>query len=621
MVTDHSFPQGSGTTNWPLTCSSSARQLRARSLPKDAVPLAGFCCRLRIGCSIAIARGSARNRRKRQTVKRASLVVTLCAALCVSAGFAATKKSHRNNGPRDWNDLSLQNGDLSSNWGDLSLQNGGLPNAGRSVSSGSSGSQPSRASGGSASPLNPGTPDNWTGCYGCGWNTPGNWSGGLPNSNSDVTIYSGSDYVILDTSATINSLTLGGASGSYSYLEDSGVAQTLAIGTSLTLGQTGYLYLTGGTTVTAGGDASNAGQIYLYNGSSLSVAGNFDNIYYADAVNGGSVINVGGTLTNEANASFYEQGGAASIGSLVNNGYFYVGSGASVNLTSQPGGITDVPLFATYNIQGSFTTNGGADSGFVNLTSIEGGVELGNGQTANITPNGGTLTITGYQPGYYCYSSGSEPYGCLDASNGSTLNINGDVNNSGGGLAAGLHGGGGNTINIFGTLTNSGYGFVDVEGGSTLAVSGDLNNSYYLTTSYFGYGGGNAINIGGNLNNSGYVYLYDGGNTLTIAGDFNNSGTLSTSGGSNTIDITGALNNSGTFYLTGAGDTATANTLNNTGYLYVGSGATLAIMNQPNGIGTDVPFGASYNILGTFTTNGGSPFANVTTIEGALNLA
>src|SRR5271166_3832117 len=127
MVTDHSFPQGSGTTNWPLTCSSSARQLRARSLPKDAVPLAGFCCRLRIDCSIAIARGYARNRRKRQTVKRASLVVTLCAALCVSAGFAATKKSHRNNGPRDWNDLSLQNGDLSSNWGDLSLQNGGLP--------------------------------------------------------------------------------------------------------------------------------------------------------------------------------------------------------------------------------------------------------------------------------------------------------------------------------------------------------------------------------------------------------------------------------------------------------------------------------------------------------------
>src|SRR5271165_3207622 len=122
--------------------------------------------------------------------------------------------------------------------------------------------------------------DNWNGGTG-NWSTGSDWSAGQPGAGSDVVIYSGgNDTVTLDTSATINSLTLGGASNGFtSELADGGVAQTLTITNGLTVGQTGFLDLTGSSTVSAG------------------------------------------TLTNR--------------------GHVYVGTGATLNLTSQPNGITD----------------------------------------------------------------------------------------------------------------------------------------------------------------------------------------------------------------------------------------------------------------------------------------
>ena len=89
-------------------------------------------------------------------------------------------------------------------------------------------------------------------------------------------------------------------------------------------------------------------------------------------------------------------GDVANIGTLSNSGAVYVGLGATLNLTDQSGGLTDVPLYASFTILGSF--NAGGNSSFVNLTSVEGAVELANGQTTNITPNAGTLAIIGRYP-------------------------------------------------------------------------------------------------------------------------------------------------------------------------------------------------------------------------------
>ena len=76
----------------------------------------------------------------------------------------------------------------------------------------------------------------------------------------------------------------------------------------------------------------------------------------------------------------------------MNNNFFYIGSGASVNLTNQPGGITDIAASSRYDVFGGFTA--GAKSAFNGLQSIEGTLYLANGQTTNITPGGGTLTIS-----------------------------------------------------------------------------------------------------------------------------------------------------------------------------------------------------------------------------------
>jgi hypothetical protein len=128
-----------------------------------------------------------------------------------------------------------------------------------------------------------GNPNNWVGPYDSGWNTPASWSlGTVPGASDDVTIYSGSnDWVLLNTSSTINSLTLGGATnGTTSLLHDINDGRILNITQSLTIGQTGKLELYGL-----------------------------------------------GSLVNAA--------------TLVNNGYAYIGTGATLNLTQL--NVTDVP--------------------------------------------------------------------------------------------------------------------------------------------------------------------------------------------------------------------------------------------------------------------------------------
>src|SRR5271166_4034802 len=173
------------------------------------------------------------------------LSVFLVATLVVSSGFAATKKLDRHRLVFEgWNDSPLMSATLLST-------GSSVPSDGGSASlSISSLEAPSLV-------LNPGTPDNWNGGTG-NWSVPDNWSAGSPGASSDVTIYSGgNDTVTLDTSPTISSLVLGGATnGTTSELTDGGVAQTLTITHGLTVGQTGNLNLSGGSTVTAGADSS-----------------------------------------------------------------------------------------------------------------------------------------------------------------------------------------------------------------------------------------------------------------------------------------------------------------------------------------------------------------------------
>ncbi len=419
-----------------------------------------------LGCLLRALSG-----KPRQTVKRATLVVPLCVVLFVTAGFASTKKFQRSDGSRNWNDLPMQNG--------------GVPGVEIGLSGGSYGFQSSGATAGSGSSLSlasPSTPDNWNGGTG-NWSDAADWSAGEPGLNSEVTIYSGgNDNVTLDVSTHIDSLELGGVSnGTTSELTDGGVAQTLTITNGLTVCQTGFLDLTGASTVTAA-TMSNSGQVYI-------------------------------------------------------------GTGATLNLTNQPAGITDVVAGSAYSIGGTFTA--GANNAFYQLNSVEGTLSL-RGQSFTDTAGSGTLTNSG---SFY-----------LDANavgTVSNLTISGNLNNSGTFYLGQQYGylGGGSTLNVTGTLTN----------GGTFAL-------YYI----------NPTADLGALNNRGTFYVNNegyGGGVVNIAGDVTNSGSMYTQGG--TFNAAGTLTNTGSFYLYGSGDAAGfGNVDNSAAFIFDNANQRVAVTNN-----------------------------------------
>lgn len=206
----------------------------------------------------------------------------------------------------------------------------------------------------------------WNGGTG-GWNTATDWTpNGVPNNGGgkdyQVTIDSGgSDLVTLNISPTIDLLNLGGASGGSAQLTDaSGFPETLAITGALTVNATGELNLENGSTVSAA-SGMNGGNIYLQGGSSLSVSGNLTNSNFIGTDYFGSSstssLTVTGLFTNNSGASFYVGGNNVStdvdsVGTLVNNGRLFVGTGATLKLTNQPNGVTDAAAGSLIQLSG-----------------------------------------------------------------------------------------------------------------------------------------------------------------------------------------------------------------------------------------------------------------------------
>ncbi len=383
----------------------------------------------------------------------------------------------------------------------------------------------------------PSSPDNWLGGTG-NWSNGADWSAGLPGSSSDVTINTGSDLVTLDTDASINSLTLGGSGGfAASTLMGDGSGHTLAIAGALTVNQSGELLLLGDSltantaTIVGYMDASNGSTVHISGDVTISNMGLLSTGFLGNS--GGDSLTIGGTLTNPSAGTFYVVGAGdvANVGQLVSTGRVVVASGATLNLTDEPQGLTTILDGAIYDIAGAFTANG--NSALAHLTDLEGFVTLRNGETVMDTPTGGTLTI------------GGNGLSGMDVEGGSTFQVNGDVNNSGG-FANGLFGIPNSNIVVTGTLTNNpasalqltgtgntatlgnlvNNGTVTLDFGATLHVTGSLTNSADIFTSDNNPPGGNSIVVDGTLTNtsSGQLDLI-GADTLT-AGELTNSGSL-----------------------------------------------------------------------------------------------
>jgi PEP-CTERM motif len=392
------------------------------------------------------------------------------------------------------------------------------------------------------------TNDYWNGGTGV-WSNGGQWSlGTSPGSNNNAYIYSGgNDLVTLDVgTGTVNQLNLGGASNGFtSELKDNGTAQNLTILQGLSIGANGFLQLTGASTISAA--------------------------------------------------------------SMANNGHVYLGTGASLLLTNQLGGITDAVAGSTFDLYGTFTDVVGSANGFANLNSIEGTVNLF-GQNFTDTPGSGTLTISST--------------GALAANSGTTLKIAGNVDNSGT-LSTDP---GGNILTITGSVTNNASGLFQLNGPGDTATTGAVTNAGNI-----GVNNGSMLTINTSMGNSGTIDL-ENGSTLQVNGGANNSGNLYTSfyggSGGNTLTFTGTVANqaSGQFVLDGPSDKATMAGLGNSGYVDVEGGSTFQVNGNATNSGNiytsyNGTGGNTFNVTGTFTNTNfvGLESTDTATIGGAVN--
>ena len=338
--------------------------------------------------------------------------------------------------------------------------------------------------------------DSWLGGSG-NWSNSGQWSSGLPGQSSDVVINTGNDNVTWDTSANINSLTLGGSSGSSMLNENVGNGYELNIAGALTVNQSGTLNFGGsnnlGDTIIASADSSNAGHINIYDASALQINSNFTNSggigmlgFYPFSL---ATLGVGGNLINMAGGNITDSGtltGTVQVGrDLQNSGFISV-----ANLT----------------VFGALTNNTG------------GYVEVDNGGTAASINNAGAMGLYNY------------------------FEVSGDVTNSGTmTLLYGGEGAGGGSFGIGGTLNNTSTGIITVTGypGESMQAQTVMNAG---SIQLLGFGNLTAQSV----TNSGVIATTNPApNTINVAGRFTNNhgGTLQMLGtGGDTAHISNLVN-------------------------------------------------------------------------------
>ncbi len=424
-----------------------------------------------------------------------------------------------------------------------------------------------------------------------------------------------------------------------------GGGNTLTITGNLT--NTGSFQLNGpGDMASIGGDVTNHGFVELFGGSTLMVGGALTN-NGGLGIARGAVVNVS-TLSNGNNGSITVAPGSTLNLTNQPNGITDVLDGSSfgiagtftaggnpgfANLNSVEGQVilegptfTDTPGSGTLSISstgqvlvsfGSAVTISGnlmnAVHGFVDVVD-EGTLQVGGdaensgilGTGFSGVSGGNILTILGILgnevsgqfilngPVDMATLGGLNNTGFVDVENGSTLQINGNVNNSGT-IATDFNGlGGGNTLNIKGAVTNQAGGQLILTGPNDTSIIGIVPNSG-LTA----------------IDNSGFIDL-ENGSALTVNGNMNNSGSLYTSfyggSGDNTITINGTLtNNPGSqFALLNSTDKLIIN-----GGINLSSGAALSTPTLNNG-GTINVDNLSTLLVGLAVLRGPGPSANYT---------
>ncbi len=475
-----------------------------------------------------------------------------------------------------------------------------------------------------------------------------------PNGLTDVVAGSEFDlYGTFKAGAASGLAKLAGVEGLLYVANNQATTMTPGGGT-LTVSNTGLFDLDRAANVTISGNLTNSGQV------------NTNRLNYALA----DTLTVTGTLTNNAGGQviagfFNDSADVLNVGTLSNSGLVTIGQQATLNLTSQPNGITDVVAGSEFDVFGNFKA--GAASALAKLGSVEGTLYVANNQSTTITPGGGTLTVnnTGLLDvdraanvtiSGNLTNSGQVDTNRLNYALANMLTVTGTLtNNAGGQVAVGFFNDSADVLNV-GTLANSGLvsigqqatlkltsqpnGITDVVGGSEFDVYGNFKAGAASALAKLGsiegilYVANNqstTITPGGGtqtVSNTGLLDV-DRAANVTISGSLTNSGQVDTNrlnyALADTLTVTGALtNNAGGQVVVGffndSADVLNVGTLSNSGLVTIGQQATLKLTNQPNGI-TDVVAGSEFDVYGNFKAGTANALAKLGSAEGTLYVA
>ncbi len=395
---------------------------------------------------------------------------------------------------------------------------------------------------------------------------------------------------------------------------------------------------------------------------------------------GGEIINNAATiLLNGPNSNFVDSTGNDALSNFSNNtsaGSFTIQSGRNFTSPSSfaNAGVVNVgtgSTFATggtgnYNQSGGATKVDGALVAGGGHVNINGGTLLGNGGTitGNVT-NGGTVSpgdfagaagALGIVGNYIQTASGIfqlDLGGLTAGTQFDLLNVSGTTSLTGtldislinaffpavgntftfltsGGAVSGIF----STVNGLnignGEMLQVVYQPNDVEI-STIATS-PVNDYWNGGTGVWSNGSQWSLGTSPGINNN--AFIYSGGNDLVtlnigsgsvnqlnLGGALNGFTSELTDGGTaQNLTITNGLSigANGFLDLTGA-STITAATMANSGYINLGTAATLTLTSQPSGI-TDAVAGSRFDLYGTFTAGAANGFAQLNSIEGTVNL-
>ena len=381
----------------------------------------------------------------------------------------------------------------------------------------------------------------WTNAGGGNWSDPTNWDVGVvPGTGDDVIIDLDGTYgVNLDVSASVNTLTLGAASGSQTLVVAS---NTLTMAGTSTVGANGVLALSGATAMLTGAGTLSVSGAFIWSQGTVGAGGDIQiETTGTLSLAGGSMLLRGGRQLNNAGSVVW------SAGTL--------DAGDDVVVTNQVGG--------TFDIQGSVSfdhTPGAAPS----MTSLApGGSASAPQQVAASFVNLGTLT--GTVAAFAAINVAFINTGTVDLQAG-TLDFLGGGTSSGTFTTAGgtsLRFGAG-TFAFDATSSISGTGQIFFVGGTTVINGGFTNLAPGVTVLSAGtveFNGTTSVNSlfvsGGIFGGTGLVSI-DGAidwsaGTMTGTGTTKvlSSGTLTLSGSAKTLIGGRILDNAGTGIWTG----------------------------------------------------------------------